>query len=72
MAEKQKKKQLEIDIKKREFDKSNKLAEEFKAEQIRKKQERFEKNVNHVQHVKDQMKDEKRTFAKTGIAVIPS
>jgi hypothetical protein len=32
MAEKQKKKALEIDIKKREFDKSNKMAEEFKAE----------------------------------------
>jgi len=61
-----------MDSKKREFDKSFKMAEEFKAEQIKKKQDRFEKNVNHVQLVKDQMKEVPRTFAKTGIAVISS
>jgi hypothetical protein len=36
----------------------------------KKAEERRTKNLNHLEHVKQQMMEQPRTFAKTGIAII--
>lgn len=48
------------------------MAEEFKAEAETKKQEKMEKNKNHIKLLNEQVKQVPRTFAKTGVAVIKS
>jgi len=42
----------------------------FKEEEQNRKNKLRERNVNHVAQVLEQMKEEPRTFAKTGIAIL--
>jgi hypothetical protein len=61
-----------MEIKKNDYEKTLKMAEEFKVEAEIKKQEKFQKNKNHIKLLNEQVKQVPRTFAKTGIAVIKS
>lgn len=47
-----------------------KEVETFKQEEAQKKMDRINKNKNHLDLVKRQMKEEPRMFAKTGVAIV--
>jgi hypothetical protein len=46
------------------------LSNDFTLDEQKKREERKMKNLNHLAHVKEQMREVPRTFAKTGIAII--
>lgn len=72
MAEKLRHKQIEASEKQQEFKVSNEKAATYKEEIAKKQTDRRARNIEHVNQVIDQMKEQPRTFAKTGIAVIKS
>lgn len=56
MAEKAKRKEQEMASKRKEYERSLQIAEEFKAEAEKKKQEKFQKNREHIKLLDEQVK----------------
>ena len=57
-------------IKQNEFNYVNEQATKYESENRKNKLDMRVRNVNHVNQVKELQKEEPRTFAKTGIAII--
>ena len=70
VLEKEKEKEVERKVKLKEFEKSLKDAELFKKQEADKKEEVKKKNLLNASQVYEQIGEEPRTFAKTGIAII--
>ena len=63
-------KNVEVMAKFKENDVQNQDALKFKEETQNRKENLRARNLNHVAQVLEQMKEEPRTFAKTGIAIL--
>ena len=70
IAEKDYLKQQFLAQKQADADQLAKLSNDFTLDEQKKREERKMKNLNHLAHVKEQMREVPRTFAKTGIAII--
>jgi len=59
-------------IKLNEFNYINEQAVKYEEEGRKREQERKLRNIHHIEQVRELQKEEPRTFAKTGIAIIKS